>query len=49
MEELSFMLMLSGIKLLLMLAVRHWGTGSVCCHIEAVVRLKSKHGKMGML
>lgn len=38
MEGLSFLLMLSGIKLPLMWAVRHWCTGSVCCHIEAVVR-----------
>ena len=37
-EGLSFMLTLSGIKLPLVWAVRHWCTCCRCCHIEAVVR-----------
>lgn len=36
--KLSFMLMLSGVKLPLVCAVRHRCTGPVCCHIEAVIR-----------
>lgn len=37
-EGMSFVLMLPGIKLSLMWAVRHWCTGCGCSHIEAVVR-----------
>lgn len=34
-EGLSFVLVLSGIKVPLMRAVRRWCTGCGCCHIEA--------------
>lgn len=39
-EGLSFMLMLSGMKLPLMWADRHWCTDCECCHIEAGVRCR---------